>query len=202
LTEVKTLEARINKAISEGDFLGVVTGKSEVPVNRNFKTRKELEDSITAQFQSLSALVARRKAIKSAITKANTTVLVTVGNVEMTIAEAVDLKQTLWVRERLLNQLVQNVTQRGREVEQATKVLDEKIERYVTQLYGADKKVDSAQTDEVKKAQYDQYGPVLVDPISSLAMINQLKADIDEVKLNLDFSLSEVNAKTTIEISY
>lgn len=200
LTEVKTLEDRISKATQAGDFLGVVVGKNEVPTNRNFKTRKEVEDSITAQFQALEAMTARRKAIKTAITKANVTTLVKVGSVEMTIAEAVDLKQSLWIKERLLQQLVSNVTVRAREVEQLTRELDAKIERLVTQLYGGDKKVEAAQTEEVKRTQYEQYGPALVDPVNLVAKINALKAEVDEIKLNLDFALSEVNAKTEIEI--
>ena len=202
LTEVKTLEDRINKAIQAGDFLGVVVGKNEVPTNRGIKNRKDLEDGITAQFQALDAMIARRKAIKAAITRANNTVRVTVGNVEMTIADAVDLKQSLWVKEKLLNQLVSNVAVKAREVETLTRELDAKIERLVTQLYGGDnKKADADQTEQVKKAQYEQYGPALVDPVNLMQKINALKTEIDEIKLNLDFSLSEVNAKTEIEIT-
>lgn len=202
LAEVKVLEDRILKATNELSLVTVVVGKDNVPVDRNFKTAEDFAAKAQAGLQRITDLSARRGAIKKAITITNSTTLVTIGNREMTISDAVDLKNTLPNRKALLDQMVRNFNDGVARANKANSELDVKVERLVTQLYSGDSKATPDQTKAVRDAQVEQYGTNLANPLDAVVLIKQLRDEIEEVSLNLDFALSEVNAKTELSLVY
>lgn len=50
LTELKTLDARINRKIQEGVFIGFTTGRNPV---RGYKNNEEFERDVKANYQSI-----------------------------------------------------------------------------------------------------------------------------------------------------
>jgi hypothetical protein len=202
LAEVGTLDDRITKAIAAARFVGVVAGKEGKPTDRQFRDRGELESRIKADVQSIDALIARRAAIKAAITKANVLTSVTIVGREMTIAEAVELKRSMAVQERLLLTMKSSVQRGVQEIVALAKALDEKIATLVQHSFQNVSKPTPEQFESVSKPQVDQFGPDLLDPLDVKTRIEKLERHIEDVKLNLDFALSEVNAKTEITISY
>lgn len=202
LAEVKVLESRIKTAINNAKFVGVTQGKGRQPVDRTFKSSEELVAKIKADSQSIDALIARRSAIKSAITKANVTTMVKIGDRALSIAEAVELKQSLPLQQTLLTAM-KNATARGaQEVVQLATTLDQKIATLVQHSFQNVSKPTEEQFTSVSKPQLDQFQPDLLDPLDVKEKIQKLEALLEDVKLNLDYSLSEVNARTEVEISY
>jgi hypothetical protein len=202
LAEVKTLEDRIQKAILTAKFIDVVQGTAETPVDRAFRSKEELAARIQGDFQSIEALAARRAAMKAAITKANVVTLVKVGERTMTIADAVALKQALFLHQLLLDAMKQSQLQGTRQVEVLAKQLDEKIERLVQNSFQNVSKVSEEQFQSVKKPQAEAFEPKLLDPLRLNDKIRALESQLEDIQLNLDFALSEVNARTDVEISY
>ncbi|MDB5097682.1 MAG: My1 [Cyanobacteria bacterium RYN_339] len=202
LAEVKTLEDRIQKAILTAKFIDVVQGAADTPVDRAFRSKEELASRIQGDFQSIEALAARRAAMKAAITKANVVTLVKVGERTLTIADAVALKQSLFIHTMLLEAMKQSQLQGTRQVEVLAKQLDEKIERLVQNSFQNVSKVSEEQFQSVRKPQADAFEPKLLDPLRLNDKIRALEEQLDDIQLNLDFALSEVNARTDVEISY
>lgn len=202
LAEVKTLEDRISKAIVTAKFVDVVQGVQQTPVDRAYRSKEELASRILGDYQSIEALAARRAAIKAAITKANVATMVKVGERMMTIADAVALKQALYLHQMLLDAMKQAQLMSTRQVELLAKQLDEKIERLVQNSFQNVSKVSEEQFQSVKKPQAEAFEPHLLDPLRLNDKIRTLEAQLEEIQLNLDFALSEVNARTNVEISY
>ena len=91
LNELKTLDARINKALSaQGQYAVVVTGKRVV---RGFESNEKFINKAKAKFDSIQSLIKRRDLIKNAIIKKNAEVEVEIGNQNMTLAEAINKLQ-------------------------------------------------------------------------------------------------------------
>lgn len=202
LAEVKILEERIQKGILTGRFVDVVQGNADTPVDRAYAHKSDLEKRIQGDFQSVEDLLARRSAVKSAITRANVATWVRLGDRQLTIADAVNLKQSLFLHQLLLDTLKQQLLQGTRQVEQLAKQLDEKVERLVQNSFQNVSKISEDQFLSVKKPQADAFEPKLLDPLGVAERIRALEAQLDMIRLELDFALSEVNAKTDIEVSY
>jgi seryl-tRNA synthetase len=199
LTEVKTLEARIAQSTNEAAFVGVVVGKDKVPHDRKFKTVEELETAIKASVQKLDALVARRSAVKKAITIANVSTNVVVNGKTITIAEAIDLKNTLQARTNVINKMMRDLQMAVNQVNALDNDMNVKVQAQANALFGKDN-VPKDQFDQLHKNFADKYGPALSDPLGIVARIEKERAAYDEIVTQLDYVLSETNARTLIEI--
>lgn len=81
LCELKTLDARIQKSIQQGTFVFANKHSNNKVAGVSINTYSE---EIRAAYQSAKDLIARRDAIKRAVTLSNATVKVTIGGKEYT----------------------------------------------------------------------------------------------------------------------
>lgn len=89
LCELKTLDSRIQKCMQQNPFVFANKhANSKVAGVSVGDYCKEVQ----ASYQSANDLIARRDAIKRAVTLSNATVKVTIGGKEYTVAEAIELK--------------------------------------------------------------------------------------------------------------
>jgi hypothetical protein len=65
---------------------------------------------------------------------------------------------------------------------------------------GSTQKVTSEQYDAVAKPQEERATPAMLDPADIASRITALEADVSLVKTELDFVLSESNARTDIDV--
>ena len=84
LCELKTLDARIQKSIQQGTFVFANKHSNNKVAGVSINTYSE---EIRAAYQSAKDLIARRDAIKRAVTLSNATVKVTIGGKEYTGAD-------------------------------------------------------------------------------------------------------------------
>ena len=88
LCELKTLDSRIQKCMQQNPFVFANKhANSKVAGVSVGDYCKEVQ----ASYQSANDLIARRDAIKRAVTLSNATVKVTIGGKEYTVAEAIEL---------------------------------------------------------------------------------------------------------------
>lgn len=206
LAELKTLDDRIDKAIKANKYVVAVKHSAEkingVPV-------KEFTEKMKSDYQSVIDLINRRNAMKRAVVLSNATTKVTVGGVEYTVAEAIEMKnhgmehKTTLLRTMTCNHdVAQNELARN-----DAEAVEKKAEQYVLSVIQAQPKdskmsVDSdamkaLRADYIKNNQYD-----LLDPLDVTAIMKKVTNDIHTFNAEIDAALSCSNALTVIEFSY
>lgn len=202
LCELKTLEARIKKAV-EGNVFVFANKHSNTKVSG--MNVGDYCAEIKSAYQSATDIIARRDAIKRAVVLSNATTKVTVGGKEYTIAEAIEMKNNgIPNQQRLLNKLRSDSTRARREADNNNgETLEMRADEYIRNLYAnADMKNLS---DEVKKMRADFMASQvmeIVDPIKVNEEIERLEALINEFTVEIDAALSVSNALTEITVEY
>lgn len=202
LSELKILDARINKEIGNTTFL--VTNK-----HSNTKIAgapvKDFIDQTKEKYQSIRTLINRRNAIKRAVTRSNAITMVKIGDQELSVAEAIDMKNVgvdylMVLKETISTQAFRCKANADRENGEK---LDARVEQYVkTIAEGADSK---NLPDDVKRMREDFVASQtveVVDPIGSDKVIKELQDYIDTFQSEVDSALSVSNATTTIDVEY
>ena len=94
LSELKMLDKRIERNIKEGKFVGSKKRSAE-NVNNTTLSKEMFIESIKGEYKSIQALINRRTEIKRLIVLSNAKTIVTVGDKEYTVAEAIENKKEL-----------------------------------------------------------------------------------------------------------
>lgn len=198
LAELKTLDKRINRGVSER-FVAFQIGE-EAP--RGHKDTKTFNEDAQAAYQSVKALIDRRNTIKSSITASNAGTVVTVAGQKMTVAAAIDRRDTgLQYDKLLLNSLRRQLQQVEAEVERERQDVERRLEQRIQSDLGSkDRKANADEVENTTKAFMKRYKPDLADPIKIKEEIARLTNDIEQFEMEVDFTLSESNTDTTIEI--
>lgn len=202
LCELKTLDARIDKAIRSGVFIFA---------NKHSNTKvsgKSISDhcaDVKSAYQSACDLIARRDAIKRAVTLSNATTKVQIGGVEYTVAEAIEMKNHgVPIQQKLLDKLERDNRKAREQADEGNgEYLEMRADEYVKSLYG---NVDmKGASDEIKKVRADFIAAQtmeLVDPINIAAEMEKLEKQITTFVVEIDAALSVSNALTEISVEY
>lgn len=202
LCELKTLDARIQKSIQQAVF---------VFANKHANTKisgvsvGEYSKEIESAYQSVTDLIARRDAIKRAVTLSNATVKVVIGGKEYTVAEAIEMKNHGISHLQLLLKKLESDNQRARREADHNngESLEERADEYVKSLYG---NVDmKGASEEIKKVRADFIAAQtmeIVDPIGIRAEMERLEKQINDFTVEIDSALSVSNALTELTIEY
>jgi mannose/fructose/N-acetylgalactosamine-specific phosphotransferase system component IIB len=197
LAELKTLNARINKAIQDSSLIEVTTGKKVVT---GFKTNEDYIQKAKSTYQSIIDLIKYRDTIKSLIVKSNAIETVTIGGVTYTVAEAIEHKNGIVNKVNLLNKLKMEFNTAVRKHDAEVSKVSARLDDMLQKSYSTDTKVTQEQYDSIAKPFLEQNEPKLVDPLGLRNLIEKLEIEIDEFNLNVDFTLSESNSLKSIII--
>lgn len=200
LAELKRLDDRINRETTAAQYVGVSVGKGEnKKVASGSMTVTDLEKKIKSTYDSITDLFTRRATIKSAIVLSNAKTLVTINGKKMTVAEAIELKQSINLKRTMVQVMQHQAATTRSATDTLNQKLETKIEGFLTTMLGGDKtKVDTATIDAVSKTQRDASEAGLIDPLGIADRIEKLQEEIAAVDTELDFTLSEINSKTEI----
>jgi hypothetical protein len=190
LVERKRLEDRIVKAIANSKFIDYKIGTEGKPM---------YDSESKANYQSVNDLIDRRNKIISKMAIANATEKVTIAGEEMTIAEAIARKNSIYLDEKLLYSLKNQYANIREEKEENAFSMESKFEELSKTMYGKEKVND----DEIKKA-YEVFKKrnelIILDEIKIADEIKKLEKRIEDFNLNVDVALTEANGRITIEI--
>ena len=199
LNELKTLDSRIMRAINSATF--VTSAKiCENNVTSNM-SKEDFNKNTKADLQSIDDLINRRKNIKAAIVLSNAVTMVTVANVEMTRAAAIERKTSIEYERSLLRQMKNQYLTAQQKVNAKNMEMEAAIERLVATAFGKDSKTNiksddySAIADPYKEK--NEWG--LVDPIDILSQITKREEEIDAFINEVDSVLQISNCTTYIE---
>ena len=201
LNELKLYDSKITKAITNATLCGA-TKKSSDKVG--VVKKEDFEDRAKASYQSVTDLIANRNTLKSAVVKSNAVTEVTVVDKVMTVAEAIERKNSIEYDETLLNEMKRQYANATATVDKENKKVDAKVDDLLTTLVGkdSDKKLNKEDQEAVEKPYREKNEFEFIDPLGLYEKIQALEADIDGFKSNVDTVLVLSNATTFIEVDF
>jgi len=201
LAELKNINERIHNAIQSGVFLGLTKGKGSNKVMLGVGEVSSSTATIQGSYDKVDSLIAQRQKIKAALVKSNAETTVSFQGREISVAEAIELKNTVSFKELYLGRLRNTKTSALQQVDSYNSKLDTTIQMMLQSVYGADKgKVDPSQYDSIANPQKDKNEVSILDPKGIDKVIESLEESTQALKTELDFTLSESNARTTVTI--
>lgn len=203
LAELKRLDDRLKRMTTDQSiFVSVAVGQGD---KQKVLGVSDTVQNVVAQIQSnrdrVNSMIEMRAKIKAAVVASNAATKVKLGTREMTVAEAIELKKSIDVKRNMLATYRRQVVQANALVTKQNAALEAQIETNLATIYGNEKgKVDASMFEAIAKPQREQKEASLIDPIKINDLIKSLEDEISLVETELDFTLSESNAKTDIEI--
>ena len=201
LNELKLYDSKILKAITNAKLVGAAKKSSDkVGV---FK-KEDFEDRAKASYQSVTDLIANRNALKSAIVKSNAVTEVTVNGKTMTVAEAIERKNSIDYDETFLTEMKKQYACATDTVTKENKKVDNKVDELLATLIGKDssKDISKESQEAIEKPYRAKNEYEFIDPIGLLDKIEILEAEIDGFKSEVDTRLAVANSITMIEIDF
>lgn len=201
LNELKLYDSKITKAITNAKLAGA-TKKSSNMIG--VVKKEEFIEKAKASYQSVTDLIANRNALKSAIVKSNAITEVTINGKTMTVAEAIERKNSIEYDEQLLNAMkIQYVTATS-SVDKENKKVDTKVDELIQTLVGkdSDKKIEKDAIEAIEKPYREKNEWEIVDPIKIFDEMLKLEAEIDGFNSEVDTRLVLSNATTFIEVDF
>ncbi|AHJ87360.1 hypothetical protein phiPsa267_105 [Pseudomonas phage phiPsa267] len=195
LAEVKALNDRIEKATRQATFISVTVG-GKVP---NGSDLQATTNTIRANLQSVQDLIARRQAVKGAVVRSNAVTEVVINGVTMTVAEAIERKGSIDKERTLLAVLQQQLNQNRVAVERNNVTMNQKLDMMIQTAVGKERKATEEELEAISKPYTASNITAPLDPNGLEAVIAKLEAEINGFVFEVDFVLSEANAKTLIE---
>lgn len=202
LSELKILDKRISDDICETKFCAAnkhfqrtLDGK---PVDA---AKKEMQSA----YDKITALIARRNAIKKALTLANATTPVTIGDQKMFIAEAIYFKTQGIENDKLLlsamseqyNRVVYILNQNNGDK------LSKDCEQYITNTFGAkETRTDNDEIEKARQSYIESNTYDIIEGVKTKEIIEVLKDKINKFEAEVDAAITVANATTEIEIEY
>ena len=199
LSELKVLKNRYEREIRDAKLIGVSVGKKMVSPYTSYKP-EDFENQAKAGFQSLMDLEKRIIEIKTKIDQSNFITKVKVAGQEMTVLEAIEMKNLVDLKEQRLLLLKQQLKSARNSFEEAEKKNRERVEKNVADQTAAGTK-DANLEAEVKESIDRLYPLALIDPIKVEDEIKKEEKFLEDFKGEVDFVLSESNSLTYIEIT-
>lgn len=197
LSELKMLNDRIDNAT-----------KNVVLVRANRKSNEKIDgmplddfkQHMQGSYDKVMSLISYRNRLKSLVVASNAQTIVQVGAVTMTVAEAIERKQSIDFEKEVVEKLNRQYQRALLQVTENNDALPEKLETYLINILG---NKDKQSPDEVKlhtdtfmkRNEYE-----LIDPMNIKKIIDSLTAKIEDFESEVDAVLSESNATTFIEI--
>jgi len=200
LSELKVLDKRIKKEISEAKFADF---NQRCNTKINGIAINDYKTTIQAKYAKITDLIKRRTAIKKAVTNSNATTVVTIGDVSMTVAEAIEYKRSgIEFKEMLLNKVSADYNIATRNIHAINDTISDKAISYVERAYANKESVNKDVIESAKAKFIEDNSLDLIDPIGCEKIIESLSTETDTFMSKVDATLSISNALTKITVEY
>lgn len=201
LNELKLYDSKITKAITNATFCGAAKKSSD---KVGVVTKDDFSEHAKASYQSATDLISNRNTLKSAIVRSNAITEVTIADKTMTVAEAIERKNSIKYDEALLNEMKRQYANTTATVDKENKKVDNKVDELLTTLIGkdSDKKLSKEDQEAVEKPYREKNEFDFINPLGLYEKIQTLEENIDGFKSNVDTALVLSNATTFIEVDF
>lgn len=199
LTELKGLDDRIRKATNKR-FIGRKKKSADAVYNTTLNVESFNVD-LDANYQSVTDLIARRNKMKAAVVLSNATTQVMIGKDLMTVAEAIERKESITYDKNLLRELKRQYEATITNVANENAMVEKDIKDNISLIISKDKTIDIAKEIEIitesTKAQREWE---VIDPLDLKSKIEALEERIQTFEEEVDYVLSTSNVQTMIEV--
>ncbi|TSI05285.1 hypothetical protein [Lysinibacillus sp. BW-2-10] len=198
LTELKNLKDRIHKATSEVNVI-VPNRKSNEKIGG--VEVEEYKKQMQASYDKVIGLINYRNRLKTAVVQSNAKTIVTVAGEEMSVAQAIERKDSIQYEEGLFHTIQHQYRHAVAKVASENDALPEKLETYLVNILGSkEKQTNKEEVEMHTKTFMNRNEYELVEPFNTVQIIEKLESYINEFKNEVDAVLSESNATTFIEV--
>lgn len=197
LSELKTITKRIQGTISGTNFLAIARGDSDKTYDN--QNKNQFTSEVKSSFDSINSLIERWHKIKIAIIKSNSETIVDFNGEKISVSACIERKKSIESKRTLRDILKSQLVTIDKCVKDANKKVEESLERVLqAQSIGADKK--STSLDEFIGLYRKMNCFDIFDPMNIKTKVKEIEEEISKFESEIDFVLSESNAKTFIEI--
>ena len=201
LAELTLLEKRINSAKADLGNNNLITFVEIGQVPTGYKSREEYNSKARAALQRVDALIGRRRTIKRAIVLSNATTMVSIANEEMTVAEAIEMKNFIAYYEIVLDTMLSAHRDTLDKYQIAQARVKERLNKLAIEVLGRNANTATDRYQSLADSFLARGGVELLDPVN-LAEENERRQNfIEEFKSTCDRVLSISNARTIIEVA-
>lgn len=199
LSQLKTLDGRIRRATSDCQPVVVVVGSS---LPSGITSETELKSKIQGSVDKPLGLIKARNEIKRKIVLSNATTQVTIGGLDMTVAEAIEQKATIEYKKTLLDRLREYLAHANHAMEREEAIVRDRADKAAETLLGSSAVADKGTeyTGFMDKFM-EKNGPKLVQSADVAKLVEQMDDEITRFESEVDYVLSESNARTMIEVA-
>lgn len=198
LSELKLIDSKIEKQIAEIVPTGIFQKGKLI---NGFMQEKDFEEAAKSKYQSVTDLIGRKNAIKSAIVQANGITQVTVGEKQMTIADAINFKAVVKFKKQLVARLKQLHQGAVANLNKNNEIVEQNVQNLLAAALGKDSvKADAKDVDSIRKPFLDANEFHLFDPLEVAKKVEAMEQEVGNFEMEVDAALSEINAVTFIEV--
>lgn len=203
VTEALNALKLTNKKIEDATgrvVIGFVTTAGSKNVPAGFSSRDEYVNEIQSRLDSVNGLVRYRDNLKKAVVVSNARTTVKIGSAEMTVAQAIEQKESITYKKKLLNHLETQFNTAQQQVDRHNATLEGRADEFVTKVAAAGQTMTAEERMNTRKRWIEENTASLVTANNTRKTIDSLREEISNFESNVDVSLSVVNAKTVITV--
>lgn len=200
LSELKVLDKRIKQEIAATTF-----STSNLHCNAKIYgvSIEEYKNAVQNRYNKITDLIKRRTAIKKAITNSNAVTVVTIGDVSMTVAEAIEYKRSgIEFKQVLLEKVSKDYNIASLTTMTKNESLTDRATDNIERTYGNKENVNKEAIESAREKFIADNTYDMIDPINSTQVMEKLTDEIDSFMSKVDSTLSVSNALTKIDIEY
>lgn len=201
LSELKVLDDRITKLLSEAKFCGAAKNCMQ---KLGGVTIEEYKQNAQAIYDKITDLMARQAAIKRGVSESNAVTHAVVCGHDYTIAQLIWMNQHgIDFKSALLNVLERQYANAVAVTEAANSKLSDRADDFIKNNSSADKSsMDVDAIRDMRESYIERETMQLVDGINIKKTKEALADEINKFKAEVDAVLSTSNAMTEITIEY
>ena len=209
LAELKMLDKKITPLLNKSTYVYMKLKASDTVNGLQVAT---VEKQMGSDLQSIRDMIKRYNAIKSAVTLSNAVTKITLGDKQVTVAEAIEMKaHYIKYLTNLRDELAEQYNAATARVEQtniAAREIAEKNARDTVKGGTGENSLDPETFRKLVEIQMESREMELLLPVANdsaidvKGLIDDLTKEIDDFVLNIDAALSVSNALTEITAEY
>jgi hypothetical protein len=197
LNEIKLTNKKIDKKLQEDVKYFDVMSSGKL---KAYKSEEDMKQTVDAHVKSIDDLITQRDNYKRILLNANNSTTLTVGDAKFTIAEAIAKKETVTQELKWIEKMERQLTEAKVRADNIESTNEAKLDDLIKASIGKDKKTDAKEIEDITNVFRKNNKVTVADPSGVEKLLESKRVLLDEFISNIDFSLSEINAKTEVEI--
>lgn len=194
IAEIKSLEEKLNLSVP---VVAACSSKDQMVGNL---TKEKFEAQSQGAIDEFTANLSRLRKLKAARNLANSTTVVKIAGSEMTIDEAIIYKVTSEKLRTFVQFVKSQMVAAANQVAIASAEVEKKIEAQAIAIGGSTKKIDQNELDTIRRMFQKSTGKEIAIGSNVEDFIAKATKSLDEFAVEVDYVLSEANAKTLVDV--